>query len=80
MRNTTRMPLRVGRTTMVASANAVASVVGLDLLRRGGNAVDAAVGMGGSLTVIEPHSCLLGGEVFLQLCDDLYLRILDLNG
>ncbi len=66
MTSPTRTPLRVARTAMVASANAVASLVGVEMLRRGGNAVDAAVAMGATMAVMEPHLSQFGGDVFLQ--------------
>ncbi len=66
MPNPTRVPLRTARTGMVSSGNAIASLIGVELLRRGGNAVDAAVGMGAAMAVLEPHLSHLGGDVFLQ--------------
>ena len=65
----TRTPLRTARTAMVSSANATASLVGCEVLRAGGNAMDAAVAMGASLAVMEPHNSHLGGDVFLQFWD-----------
>ncbi len=49
---------------MVASADALASQAGLELLRRGGTAVDAAVGANAVLAVTAPHLCGLGGDLF----------------
>ena len=69
MPNPTRVPLRIARTGMVSSGSALASLVGVELLRRGGNAIDAAVGMGAALAVLEPHLSHLGGDVFLQYWD-----------
>lgn len=80
MRTPTRTPLRVARAAMVASANAVASSVGLDVLRRGGHAVDAAVAMGAALAVLEPHNSHLGGDVFIQCWDARTRRVHALNG
>ncbi len=69
MPNPTRVPLRTARTAMVSSGNSLASLIGVELLRRGGNAMDAAVGMGAALAVLEPHLSHLGGDVFLQFWD-----------
>ena len=50
---------------MIASVNPLASAAGLQVLREGGNAVDAAVAAGAVLTVVEPTSGQLGGDAFL---------------
>ena len=51
---TTRPELR-GTFGMVASTHWIASSVGMKLLEAGGNAFDAAAGMGFVLNVVEPH-------------------------
>lgn len=52
---------------MVASVDAIATQVGVDILRQGGNAVDAAVAVGFALAVTHPQAGNLGGGGFMLL-------------
>ena len=52
---------------MVASVDALATRVGADILRQGGNAVDAAVAVGYALAVTHPQAGNLGGGGFMML-------------
>ena len=57
------------RKFMVATANPVASQVGYDILKRGGNAIDAMVGVQLMLNLVEPQSSGIGGGAFLLFYD-----------
>jgi len=59
-------PLRA-RDAMVASTSGIASRIGADVMKRGGNAVDAAVAVGLALAVTWPSAGNLGGGGFLLL-------------
>jgi gamma-glutamyltranspeptidase/glutathione hydrolase len=51
----------------IASASALATEAGLEVLRKGGNAFDAAVAVGAVLSVVEPESSGIGGGFFAVL-------------
>ena len=65
---------------MVACPHALASAAGVDALRAGGSAVDAAVAAATSLAVLYPHMCSLGGDAFWLIYDAKARKVSYLDG
>ena len=63
----------------VAADHPLASQAGADMLRRGGNAVDAAVAASFCLSVVDPFSCGIGGGGFMVVWDPASSRAHALN-
>jgi len=54
---------------LVCSVDRLASEAGIELLRAGGNAVDAAIATSAALAVTTPHMCGMGGDLFALVHD-----------
>ena len=65
---------------MVSAANPKAAETGLDILRRGGNAVDAAIAVQMVLNLVEPQSSGIGGGGFMLFYDASTQEILSYDG
>src|SRR5262249_60461009 len=62
-------PMRSAKRHMVAAASPDAAVAGVEILRQGGSAADAAVAVQLVLNLVEPQSSGLGGGAFLVYWD-----------
>jgi gamma-glutamyltranspeptidase len=62
-------PTALGHHGLVASAHPRATLAGLDVLRRGGRAADAAIAVNAVLAVVQPQMCGLGGDLFVLYHD-----------
>src|SRR5262249_26018790 len=78
-------PYRVGRSVVmaphgiVATSHPLAAQVGLDILKKGGNAVDAAIATNAALGLMEPMMCGPGGDLYALVWDARTKKLHGLN-
>jgi gamma-glutamyltranspeptidase/glutathione hydrolase len=74
----TRSPV-MARHGMAATSHPLASQVAIDVLKQGGNAVDAAIAANATLGLMEPTGCGVGGDLFALVWDPKTARLYGLN-
>ena len=81
----TAVPGKAGRSVtiapngIVATSHPMAAQVGLDVLKNGGNAVDAAIATSAAMGLMEPMSCGMGGDLFAIVWDAKTQKLYGLN-
>lgn len=76
----TGRPVTLAPNAMVTSPHSLASAAGVDVLRAGGSAVDAAIATSAALAVLYPHMSTIGGDAFWLIHDAQTGDIKYLNG
>ncbi len=65
---------------IAATAQPLASQIAIDILKKGGSAVDAAIAVNAALGLMEPTGCGVGGDLFAIVWDPKTERLYGLNG
>ncbi len=73
-------PVALGHRGMVAAAHPLATLTGVEVLKAGGTAADAAVAVNGVLAVTQPNMCGVGGDLFCLYYEAETRRVHFLNG
>src|SRR6201982_2334287 len=70
----------LARHGIVCTSVPAATQVGIDILKRGGSAVDAAIAANATLGLMEPVSCGIGGDLFAVVWDAKTEKLYGING
>ena len=70
----------MARRGMAATSQPLATQAALEILQRGGNAIDAAIAANAVLALVEPTGCGLGGDLFAIVWDAEEKKLHGLNG
>lgn len=69
----------IGTHGMVAASQPLAAQIGIDILKKGGTAIDAAIAVNAALGLMEPTSCGIGGDLFAIVWDNKTKKLYGLN-
>ena len=70
----------LARNGIAATSHPLASQVAIDILKKGGTAIDAAIAANATLGLMEPVSCGIGGDLFAIIYDPATDRLYGYNG